>query len=501
MAQPLLVCVADPARRTVGALAVDASDHADVPFRFGDEFPFVDRGIAGIHVGTTVGDLDRPGQMQFLLECRRVMSPGAILDTGPLRSETARTGLVKLARMAGLSVTAAGEADGVVSLAKPARIVNGNPPVTIAIPAYNPRFFAAALDSALAQTYANIEIVIRDDSRDDAIESIVRSRRPRVPLRYARNPSRLGVRANYVECFEQARGAFVKFLCDDDVLAPGCVARLLEAFRSVPDLSLATSRRHRIDASTAFLPDQPATMPIVDADKVISGVSLANAMLMVGLNMIGEPSTVLFRKADLEDQRPAFFNFDGAHGHGVIDMMMWTSLLLKGDAVYLLEPQSAFRIHPGQRQHDPALARRTIDSIRELQAAWLALGLHRRRPPHMLSTQPYPLQPTATGTINRCGPSSSGKNERKALVTVHRAAPGSPIPNARPPSPPASKFPCTPGRRASCPSSAGRRPAPSASAYCATECRRSPAPEWRLAAAIRPARAPARLFPGFPRRP
>ena len=93
----------------------------------------------------------------------------------------------------------------------------GEPLVTIAIPAYNARFFAAALDGALAQTYANLEIVVRDDSRDDAIESIVRSRQPRVPLRYARNPSRLGVRANYVECFEQARGTFVKFLCDDDV--------------------------------------------------------------------------------------------------------------------------------------------------------------------------------------------------------------------------------------------------------------------------------------------
>ena len=223
-----------------------------------------------------------------------------------------------------------------LSFAKPARIVTGEPLVTIAIPAYNARFFAAALDSALAQTYANLEIVIRDDSRDDAIESIVRSRQPRVPLRYARNPSRLGVRANYVECFEQADGAFVKFLCDDDVLAPDCVARLM---RGVPDACRTSRSRRRdatrIDAGAALLPDQPATMPIVDADKVISGVSLANAMLMVGLNMIGEPSTVLFRKSDLEDQRPAFFNFDGAYGHGVIDMVMWTALLLKGDAVYL----------------------------------------------------------------------------------------------------------------------------------------------------------------------
>src|SRR4029453_13989425 len=105
-------------------------------------------------------------------------------------------------------------------------------------------------------------------------ESIVRSRSARAPLRYLRNAHRLGPRANYIGCFESADGAFVKFLCDDDVLAHDCVERLMEAYRRVPDLPLATSRRERIDTNSVRLPDQPATMPIVDADAVISGVSL-----------------------------------------------------------------------------------------------------------------------------------------------------------------------------------------------------------------------------------
>jgi len=391
------ICVADPDRRVEGELSLHERDDADVSFRLGEEFPFLDRAVAAIHAGSAVGDLDRPGQLQFLLECRRVLAPGAPLRIGPLSSASSEPALVGLARMAGLARAATAERD-CVSFEKPVRVVTGDPLVTIAIPAYNVRYFEEALDGALAQTYPNVEIVIRDDSRDGAIESIVRSRRPRVPLRYVRNAQRLGVRANYIECFESANGSFVKFLCDDDVLARDCVERLMEAFRRVPDLTLATSRRRRIDAHSVRLPDQPATMPIVDADTVISGVSLANAMLMVGLNMIGEPSTVLFRKADLEDQRPAFFNFDGAHGRGVIDIVMWTALLLKGDAAYLVEPASAFRVHAQQRQHDPTVAARSLDSIRELQAAWLALGLHRRRAPHMLATQPYPPQPDADWT-------------------------------------------------------------------------------------------------------
>jgi hypothetical protein len=92
---------------------------------------------------------------------------------------------------------------------------------------------------------------------------------------------------------------------------------------------------------------------------------------MAGINAIGEPTTVLFREADLLDQAADTFPFHGAHGHGVIDMVMWSALLLKGDAVYLTESQSAFRIHAAQRQHDPAMAQRNIASIRGSKAAGL----------------------------------------------------------------------------------------------------------------------------------
>jgi hypothetical protein len=205
-----------------------------------------------------------------------------------------------------------------------------------------------------------------------------------------RNAVRLRPRGNFTKCFESARGEFVKFLCDDDVLAPTCVASLLDAFRRAPDIVLATSRRQRIDENGMHLDDQPATMPIVAESATIAGYTLANAMLMAGLNVIGEPSTVLFRKADLLDQAPDYFRFNGAYGRGIIDMVMWTALLLKGDAVYLTQSLSAFRIHAAQRQHDPATFQRNIDSIRSLQAAWLDLKLFDKVPPHLMLAKPFP---------------------------------------------------------------------------------------------------------------
>lgn len=209
-------------------------------------------------------------------------------------------------------------------------------------------------------------------------------------VRYLRNEVRLGPRRNFIQCFEAARGEFVKFLCDDDLLRPDCVASLLDAFRHAPDIALATSHRRRIDENGIVLDDQPATQSIVAEDTTIAGYTLANAMLMAGLNWVGEPSTVLFRKVDLLDLAPDYFRFNGAHGHGVIDLVMWSVLLLKGDAVYLTESLSDFRIHAAQRQRDPTTAQRTIASIRELQSVWLELKLFEKLSPHLMLAKSFP---------------------------------------------------------------------------------------------------------------
>lgn len=421
--EPGLRIQLDPeAPRLPGFVRVNQRDDADVPLVPADGLPFTDRSVAVIEGGTLFESFDLPGALSLLLECRRVLQPGGILrlccprraaapssadvPAGDINASARPPDLRHLAAQVGFG--AASPADGpgpepaepmaalpggaspAIEFTKPDRRVTGNPLVSILIPAYNPRFFDACLDSALAQTYANIEIVVCDDSEGTEIEAIARRGMARRALRYERNPGRLHGRANYIKCFAAARGEFVKFLNDDDLLMPACVQTLLDAFRREPDLALATSRRQRIDAAGNPLPDQPATLPIVGADSVIAGFTLANAMLMAGLNIVGEPSTTLFRKADLMAQKPDYFCFDGAYGWGVLDMATWSTLLLMGNAVYLRSCQSSFRIHPAQRQQDPGIRERTVTGIRNLQAAWLRLGLYARKPPDHLLVKPFP---------------------------------------------------------------------------------------------------------------
>jgi glycosyltransferase involved in cell wall biosynthesis len=228
------------------------------------------------------------------------------------------------------------------------------PDVSILIPAYRARFFGEAFASALAQNHPSFEIVVCDDSSDGLIEDrVLAARDPRV--RYSRNPTRLGFEGNFTHCLDEARGALVKFLNDDDRLRPDCLSRLAAPLAGRPEVRLATSRRHVIDAKGAVHADIPATSPVSYVSSVMNGVELGDVALMNGLNLIGEPSTVMFRRADVECGPAGLFTWNGTSYHCLADLSLWLRLLARGDAYYCAAPLSEYRMHAGQEQREAGI--------------------------------------------------------------------------------------------------------------------------------------------------
>jgi hypothetical protein len=263
-------------------------------------------------------------------------------------------------------------------LRRPERKEPAVPLVSIVIPAYKPAHFREALASAIDQDYQRLDILVCDDSPDDSIRNIVDELSgSRHKVRYKRNPGTIGGRLNYLKCYELAWGDYIKFLNDDDVLAPDCVSRLAGWLRAVPDATLATSRRRLIDHQGKTMADQPFNVPLCAIDSWFDGEDVATLIFGTATNLVGEPSTVMFRKADLRDNTPHAMSYDDCSALRNGDLTMWTTLLSRGGAVVASRPLSDFRQHDQQVQHSETFISEAQRAWKMLAAAAIETGMYR----------------------------------------------------------------------------------------------------------------------------
>ncbi|EJQ80455.1 MULTISPECIES: glycosyltransferase family 2 protein [Bacillus cereus group] len=223
------------------------------------------------------------------------------------------------------------------------------PLVSILIPTYNrPHYFQLALDSALAQTYPNIEIIIGDDSTDNKTQDLVRQfYLPEYKnIFYIRNSSSLGQFQNDLLLFEQASGDYINYLMDDDLLHPDKIQKMMDLFLTDSNLSIVTSYRKLIDEKGKHIPDGPINIKLCEITTKLSGMDVGNRMLMECCNYIGEPTTPLFKKKHLTE---SFGSLNGRNYNCCVDMASWIHLLSTGNVTYISEPLSSFRIHSGQQ--------------------------------------------------------------------------------------------------------------------------------------------------------
>jgi len=222
----------------------------------------------------------------------------------------------------------------------------GLPLVSVVIPAYNrPNTLQIAIDSVLKQTYPNIEIVICDDSTDDRVQEMIEPYLQSFPqIHYHRNERNLFL-ANWHKCFELSSGEYINYLMDDDVFHEQKIAKMIYFYNEFEHITLVTSYRQTIDEFGQFLPSIGATAKLYGETRVMDGRMLGNVALTRCLNVIGEPTTVLFRKKDLTE---LYGVYRGKQYSLLNDMGAWLTLLAKGRAVYIPNALSYFRRHPNQ---------------------------------------------------------------------------------------------------------------------------------------------------------
>jgi alpha-1,3-rhamnosyltransferase len=114
------------------------------------------------------------------------------------------------------------------------------PIVAIIVATYNSaKYVIETLESAKAQTYSSIELVVSDDcSSDDTVELcrnwIADNKDRFVYTELITVPANTGVSANCNRCINTAKSEWIKFIAGDDILLPNCIAANMEFVKANP---------------------------------------------------------------------------------------------------------------------------------------------------------------------------------------------------------------------------------------------------------------------------
>jgi glycosyltransferase involved in cell wall biosynthesis len=121
--------------------------------------------------------------------------------------------------------------------------------ISICLPTFNrPELLAECIDSCIAQTHSNLEILIGDDSSDDRTRALISSRyRDEPRIVYAKNEPALGQAENVASLFARASGDKILLIHDDDALTADCLERLLSPWNLHPDLDIVFGDQYEMD--------------------------------------------------------------------------------------------------------------------------------------------------------------------------------------------------------------------------------------------------------------
>lgn len=209
--------------------------------------------------------------------------------------------------------------------------------VSIPLATYNrARFLAECLDSILAQTYRDYEVVIVDDGSTDETPDV--ATRYGNAIRYLRK-EHSGFVPTYIQAHSLCTGKYVTYFGDDDVLGPTFLERGVAVLESDENIGKFSSDCYMIDAESKRL---GASTYLKDHKRPTGKVSQED-LFIYGCFVHGG----INRRSILEK----IGDYDRSLTHAV-DYDLYLRMTGAGYVIYYdSEPLWSYRIHPGMRSH------------------------------------------------------------------------------------------------------------------------------------------------------
>jgi len=166
------------------------------------------------------------------------------------------------------------------------------PRVTLAIAAYNgERYLAEAIESCLAQDYADFELLIVDDASSDSTPDVIARCADDPRVRVVTHPENRGIAAAYNAIVAHARGELIARIGHDDIALPDRLSRQVAVFDAHPDTAIVHGDAVIIDGSGKVVGEWRC--PEFDREGMAQ-------MLVRRHNYLVDPTTMIHRRVYAE---------------------------------------------------------------------------------------------------------------------------------------------------------------------------------------------------------
>lgn len=218
--------------------------------------------------------------------------------------------------------------------------------VSVVIPCYNyGHFLAECIESVLAQTYKDVEIIVVDDGSTDNTREVA----ARYPVRYFHQQNG-GLPAARNAGIGQARGQFIQPLDADDKLAPEAIAESVQLMQSA---DIVCPGQQEFGSANKFYQRQDSVFTVRD---------------FIEHNRIHCAS--MFRKKAWADVG----GYDETMTDGYEDWDFWVRLLAKGYSVRAInKPLFFYRVHAASMMR--SLGPKHASIVAKMRAKYQAMGI------------------------------------------------------------------------------------------------------------------------------
>ncbi len=203
---------------------------------------YVCNGVMGFHASNIQEWIDRISELIGNIELRKKMS-----EAGGAQAQRFDINIIGKQLCSLIKECIQGKVNEVERSGSRSEIltISQKPKVSICVPTYNrKKYLKETLDSILAQTYKNYEIIVVDDGSTDGTEDMIKQLGVPITYHWQENGGDAAARNKLIEL---ARSKYISFIDSDDLLFPDAIERLVKIVETEAGDVIAYGSYVRID--------------------------------------------------------------------------------------------------------------------------------------------------------------------------------------------------------------------------------------------------------------